>query len=394
MAELAAPFVSFLLENIARLLAEEGQFLGGVRDQAQQLQSKLSILLSLLQDADLRQDERAVFREWISQSKEVAYDAEDALEAFAFQVASRNRKGIANFLKRYSCILSECYMRHRVGSEIQDLQSRISELTKSFQECGISARPEEEGPSSRRQPLFRRTYSHVKEDNFIGLDNDVEMLVQKLTNEHEESPKSVASIFGMGGLGKTTIARKVYNHPKARQHFDAFAWVCISQQWQTKDILQQILVKIIPESREEILRKWTENELVGHLHAIQLSKKCLIVLDDIWSPDPWESMKDAFPTTETSRSKILLTTRNRNVAIHIGPNGFHHEPRLLTHDESWELLKKKAGEHSRDHGMLFSVLFPFPNHSIISIYFVMQAKTTQDQTILAILDEVPNHTII
>ncbi|KAL3506329.1 hypothetical protein ACH5RR_031711 [Cinchona calisaya] len=356
MAEFAEPFVSLILERITTLMIEEGKFLHGVRDQALQLQSELKLMQALLKDADARQDEAAVIREWISQSKDLAYEIENSLETFAFKVASRRRRGVVNALKRYTCILNECFLRHKVGLEIQSLNSRVSNLTKRFQEFGIRTIMErEEGSSSRQQQqlMIRRTCSHVEEEDFVGLESDVKILAEHLVNENDQVTHeySIVSICGMGGLGKTTIARKVYNHPNVRRHFNCFAWICISQQWQTREILQGILLKIIPEKREEIMKNWTDDELVGQLYRVQQNTKCLVVLDDIWSTSAWECMKSAFPIGGRG-SKILLTTRNKNVAVLIGPNGFHHEPRLLSQDESWVLLEKKAlrGQYNHGHG--------------------------------------------
>ena len=74
---------------------------------------------------------------------------------------------------------------------------------------------------------------------------------------------------------------------------------------------------------------------------IQEKKKCLIVLDDIWSNDARDSLKDAF-TAEGSLSKLMLTSRNVEVAEHVNPRGFIYQPECLSADHSWELLRLKA----------------------------------------------------
>ncbi|XP_027118892.1 putative disease resistance protein At1g50180 [Coffea arabica] len=347
MAELAEPVVSFIIERLSNLLIEEGKHLHGASDQAEQLQSELKLMQGLLRDADAKQRDDAVIREWISQSKDLAYEAEDLIETFAFKVGSRRGGGLVNVLKRYTCIFKECYMRHRVGVDIQGLNTRVSNLTSCFRDYGIRTIVEKEGPSSRQLRWIRRIYSHVEEEDFVGLERNVEVLVPKVVSEDGTSHYRVVSICGMGGLGKTTIARKVYNHPNVRRHFDRFAWFCISQQWQTKEILQGILVNLIPEKKDEIVKSWSADELVRQLYHIQQNKRCLIVLDDIWSFDAWECIKNAFPTREKG-SKILVTTRNKDVVIRM--DAFHHEPRLLSFDESWELFQKKAlGERYNNH---------------------------------------------
>ncbi|KAI8002489.1 putative disease resistance protein [Camellia lanceoleosa] len=114
----------------------------------------------------------------------------------------------------------------------------------------------------------------------------------------------------MGGLEKTTLARKVYHHQDVRCHFDAFAWVSISQQWQLKDVLQRILTKLIPEKSREIVNM-IDDQLVKLLYEFQQLRKCLLVFDDIWSSDVWESLVHAFPTVNTTSSKIIITTQGK-----------------------------------------------------------------------------------
>ena len=84
-----------------------------------------------------------------------------------------------------------------------------------------------------------------------------------------------------------------------------------------------------------------DQELANKLCQVQREKKCLVVLDDIWTIQAWRELCDAFPTQDTE-SKIMLTSRNRDVALLVAPQGFLHEPKCLDEGRSWELLKKVA----------------------------------------------------
>ncbi|CDO99311.1 unnamed protein product [Coffea canephora] len=83
-------------------------------------------------------------------------------------------------------------------------------------------------------------------------------------------------------------------------------------------------------------------QLVQQLHQVQIEKKCLVVLDDIWKVDDWESLLAAFPVVERG-IKVLLTTRNRNVA----KRGCLYELKCLNEMEGWELLQKIAFARKR-----------------------------------------------
>lgn len=164
------------------------------------------------------------------------------------------------------------------------------------------------------------------------------MLVNNLISE-DQYP--LVSIYGVGGLGKTTLAKRVYNHPERQRHFQGRAWICISQEWAARDIFERVLGSISLDHKKEIIVRWKEKDLVRELSRVLENKKRILVLDDVWTSRCWECIKQAFPVRENG-SKILLTPRNRDVAVHVNDKGFLHEPPFLTEAQSWELLKDKV----------------------------------------------------
>ncbi|KAD7117459.1 hypothetical protein E3N88_04727 [Mikania micrantha] len=148
----------------------------------------------------------------------------------------------------------------------------------------------------------------------------------------------VVSIVGMGGLGKTTLATKVFNDPFVVYHFHIRAWVTISQTYETHDLLIQLLASVCPDFdpvNASALR------LREKLHKSLIGKRYLIVVDDIWSIKAWDNLKLFFPNNNKG-SRVLLTSRLNEVALHAKSHGFVHQLELLTDEESCELLCKKV----------------------------------------------------
>ncbi|BFG21425.1 hypothetical protein CerSpe_077000 [Prunus speciosa] len=332
---MAEAVVSIVLEGLSKLIIQELKSLGGVGDKVESAQTQLQFMQGYLKDADSRQGESEVIRIWVANIRDAAYDLDDAIETFVLKVASKRN---ASLLKRFAYICVEGVYLYKIGSEIKKITTKISEFRSSLPG---DLRESGGDKSFQRQQERRIAYPHIIEPHVVGLARGIEELARLLIKK--EGPR-VISIWGMGGLGKTTLAKQVYRHGDIKRHFDCFAWVCISQQCQAREVLEEILTKLISptkDQREEIA-KLKIDQIAERLWITQRERKCLVVLDDIWTRDAWRSLEAGFPMTEETESRILLTTRNKEVASNADKNGFPFEPQLLNDDESWELFEKRA----------------------------------------------------
>uniref|UniRef100_F6HCD2 Disease resistance protein n=1 Tax=Vitis vinifera TaxID=29760 RepID=F6HCD2_VITVI len=345
---MAEAIVSFAVERLGDLLIQQASFLHGVSDKVTEIQAELRTMKCFLRDADARQYESEVIRNWVAEIREAAYDTEDIIETYASKAALRSRRSglqnnLNNLKRYYACFLSDFKALHEVGTEIDAIKSRISRLTASLQSYNIRSIAEGEGSGFRTesQRLPRRAYSHVVDEDAVGVEDGVEILVEQLMKPDKIC--SVVSIYGMGGLGKTTLAKKVYHHAHVRRHFDHVAWSSISQYFNVRDVVQGILIQLTSanEEHKKKIRNMRDEELFESVYKIQEEKKCLLILDDMWKIGDWENLKPAFPLHKAG-SKILLTTRIQAVASYADPQGFLYQPELLSEEKSWELLRTKA----------------------------------------------------
>ncbi|KAK6138521.1 hypothetical protein DH2020_027741 [Rehmannia glutinosa] len=336
---MAEAVVSIALETLRDLLLEEARFLSGVSKEAKGLEKQLKEIQCLLQDADKTRHESKTVLNWIAEIKDLTYRSQDAIEAYAFHVSSRRGQGFyfKHLLQRFSCALNH------IASEISEIKSEITRVSKSMQEYGIRSIIQGESSIANDNMKWKRqTFPFEIEDCFVGKEDELKRLVSLVVDQNKQN--RVISIWGMGGIGKTTIVKKVYNHMETKRCFECFAWVCITQQCQISSVLEEVLKQLTPHKRVD-LSKLCHTELIQQLCEIQKAKRCMVVLDDIWETDHWAGLKHAF-LVEGSNSKVLLTTRKQNVAA----VGFAFGIELLKSDDGLELLKMKAFPHSNIPG--------------------------------------------
>ncbi|XP_047949545.1 putative disease resistance protein At1g50180 [Salvia hispanica] len=331
--------VAVALETIRDLLLEEGRFLAGVADQVRELERQLK--------------EMKTISNWITEIRDLVYRSESAIERHAaYQVSSR-RRGLRQFVRKYSCILDDCNSLHQLGSEISQITSNLERISKDMQENGIKRsmimNPHGEGESSGGNNMSRKSFPYLEMgDCFLGMEDELKLLVHYLGKETEDR---IISVWGMGGSGKTAIAKKLYNETT---DFDLSAWVCITQQCESRSVWEDVLRQLenrkkqtkgvsIMNDESRIRAKvpnLSNSELIEKLCEIQREKRCLIVLDDLWELSHWDELKHPF-IVQNLQSKILVTTRKQKVA----EIGLAVEHGRLHMDAAMELLKYKAFHH-------------------------------------------------
>ncbi|XP_058115159.1 disease resistance RPP8-like protein 3 [Magnolia sinica] len=332
---IAESVVELLLQKLVDQLIQEAIFLRGVRDQVEWLEAEFRWMQCFLKDADSNKEGDGRVKNWVQDVKDVAYDAEDLIDTFVFKIANLKRRGFVGRIRRYAFIFNELITLHKVGSEIERIKNKIRTISESRSTYGIENISQGVGSSSQD---WRLTSPLAQEPDFVGFEKDLETLVARLM---EGKPRRcVVSVVGMGGLGKTTLTKKIYNNTRVEKHFHSSAWISISQEYAVRDLLQNIINCYMVLSEEE-LKKMNIFQLRHKISQYLQDKRYLIVLDDIWTNEAWDDLKDAFPDMNNG-SRVMFTTRYEDVALNADAQSPPYELRFLETDESWELFCKKT----------------------------------------------------
>ncbi|GMP82901.1 hypothetical protein CsSME_00037012 [Camellia sinensis var. sinensis] len=148
----------------------------------------------------------------------------------------------------------------------------------------------------------------------------------------------------MGDIGKTTLVKKVYDSQVVKKYFDCHAWITVSQSFMTAELLRAALKDFLEETKEPIpegLDRMEEIQLINKLRNHLQQKRYVVVFDDVWSINAWESVKFALPDC-CCGSRIIFTTRIGDVAasIETASHVYHLHP--LPEEEAWTLFCNKT----------------------------------------------------
>ncbi|PKI70519.1 hypothetical protein CRG98_009024 [Punica granatum] len=329
--------------HLISLISQEIGLACGVKAELEKLQTTVFIIGGVLREADKRRVEAEDWKAWLKKLEELFYDADDLFDDYSTEALRRRRrtgggKRILNqvsiFFSSSNQILYAIKMAHRV----KEIRKRIYEISDDRVRFLLDGNSNPIG-SSVENPARPETYPSECELHVIGRDKDKKEVIKFLLNRNFEENVSVLPIVGVGGLGKTTLARLVFNDESVKEYFEMKLWVCVSFNFNVEDILTKTVRECNPNN--EGIANLQGNELRRKLGEELNGKKFLLVLDDVWNDNRSEWLKlQGYLMNGAKGSKILVTTRHTVVAETMTRE--FHELSGLPEDEALSLLMRMA----------------------------------------------------
>ncbi|XP_058202698.1 disease resistance protein RPM1-like [Rhododendron vialii] len=342
---------SVINSTLVPLLSGEVNLLRNIHKEVSSIKAELESIMSFLKDADSSpklKNERA--ENWVKQVRALAYEIEDVMDEYILHLAeNRKRRGFIGFLRKLTRSITKLKPQHNIASQIQDIKQNICDIKERAERYGFSSL-EHASSSKHKEKLHddpRVASLFIEEDEVVGVESTRDELVHRLIIG--ESNRTVTSLVGMGGCGKTTLAKKVFDNRKVIEHFDCQAWLSVSQSYKMDDIFRKMM-KQLCETRKECapvgIDTMDQNSLIHMLREYFLQKRYLLVFDDVWSTEFWIIVKIALPKNDKG-SRIIVTTRSEDVALFCKESPSDHickvEP--LIAEEAWKLFCMITFQH-------------------------------------------------
>lgn len=308
-------FFNFLSANLSELLKRNPDSIAVVKDHIEKIQWDLVFFTSLFAGTSHPDNECQELKDLTTCLTKMAYEVEYVIDSIEM--------GIGANLQHLAWVY-----------DLQEGIRRIKNLAKkTFGEKNFDAGVPSVAQIRRQVPQASTPKIDKK---VVSLSDQEQDIIDRLT--WGSSKRDVVSIVGMAGIGKTTLAKKLYNDPKVVYHFHCRAWCYISQVYLKRDLLLNILRDI--EGLTDEIHEMSDEDLEQRLRQRLMKNKYLIVLDDVWDVEVWNVLESSLPD-DGNGSRIMITSRLRKVALEAKPDRDPHSLCLLNRDESWKLLQMK-----------------------------------------------------
>ncbi|VAI40788.1 unnamed protein product [Triticum turgidum subsp. durum] len=325
-----------LLWKLTTLLADECARLKGVRREIRSLRSELASMHAALKEYMKLEDPNDQVKTWISLVRELAYDTEDVFDKFIHQLGSRSlHGGFKEFFRKTARRLKTLGSRRGIADQIDDLKDRIKQVKELKDSYKLNDVPSSTTSHTTVDPRLHAVFAEGA--HLVGVDGPRDDLAKWMLEEgnNTSKPCKVLSIVGFGGLGKTTLANEVYR--KIQGQFDCKAFISVSQKLDIKKIMKDVISQVsCQDGSTKDTTDWDEMKSISELRELLQNKRYLIIIDDVWCAQTWNTIKCAFPEDNCS-SRIIATTRIIEVAKSCCPGG---------HDRVYE-LEALSDIHSR-----------------------------------------------
>ncbi|XP_078151154.1 disease resistance protein PIK6-NP-like [Carex rostrata] len=303
----------------------------GVQDELFFIKDELEMMQAFLCAASTQQVKGKVVTTWIKQVQELAFDVEDCLQEASVH------------LMKKSCLPVMCSVKNHehIACEIRSLKTRIEDVSKRNKRYELIKDNDGQTYHERASSMSMANVALL-----VGLDEPKRKLIELIMKGNGD----VISLVGMGGLGKTTLAREVYGSQELRAMFEHFAWVTIQHPFNKEEFIKS-LAKKIPANPDDnrLSDKLPKQTIKEKVTEYLKDKKYLIVLDDMSDESEWTKISHLLPMGNERR--IIVTTRLRPLA------------ESISHKGDIYVINELSEEYALD--LFYKAVYKTPNYNLV-----------------------------
>ncbi|XP_073012490.1 disease resistance protein RPM1-like [Typha latifolia] len=333
------------VQALSSQLGKEVSILKEVEGQIKQIESELNVMHPFLCQAQRREDNDEPRQAWLKEVYELAFEIEDIIDEYTYLVGGY-QSGPRGFLKNTFHKSKNINSWQNVATKLKNIHSHLQTLSSMKDRYNITLSKEID-TSYPAEGLHDSTLSSYAMDynELVGIQEEREKIIKYLTTRGKLT--RIISVWGMGGLGKTTLVRNIYEGKIIKEHFDYRIWVSISQKFQIEDILKRMAKNVFTNKESSTsIESMSSSTLKELLRRNLQDKKYFIVLDNVWSRDVLIELFTVF-SENNSGGRVIITTQLKDVA-ELATESYDLELKNLHEYEAWDLFCRWAFRNMED----------------------------------------------
>ncbi|KAJ9692582.1 hypothetical protein PVL29_011573 [Vitis rotundifolia] len=167
--------------------------------------------------------------------------------------------------------------------------------------------------------------------------------IGKVWSSLHQEQVGIIGLYGLGGVGKTTLLTQINNAFTKRTHdFDFVIWATVSKTVNLENIQDDIWKKI--GFCDDKWKSKSRDEKATSIWRVLSEKRFVLLLDDLWER---LDLSDVGVPFQNKKNKIVFTTRSEEVCAQMEADK-RIKVECLIWTESWELFRMKLGEDTLD----------------------------------------------
>ncbi|KAM3391903.1 hypothetical protein ACQJBY_013186 [Aegilops geniculata] len=371
--EAMAVVLDALAARVMKTITDMGEakirMLLGVSQEINKLRGNVEPLQNLLTDAERRRITDKSVQAWVSRLKSAMYEADDILDLCQLEAMDREEKEhpigggascclslreklsclgcLGDILQPFLFCVKNPGFANEVGGRIKKLNDELATIrmgVADFNFIDLGSYEERRRPFTSSASYPRRENAHFVESDLVGdqIKKNTEELEHRLIadsrHQHGSTVVRVVAIVGQGGIGKSTLAKKVFASDAIKKEFKTKIWLSVTQQFTKVDLLRTAISQaggVHGDEKDETI-------LVNALTDTLSKNKFLLVMDDVWNQEAWGNVLRT-PVLNANAtqpgSRVLVTSRKDDVVRSLGASILRVN--RLNDEDAWCLLKKQ-----------------------------------------------------
>ncbi|CAO2142900.1 unnamed protein product [Urochloa humidicola] len=327
---LTSAIVGIAKDKLASAIKEPASLLWNFGDDLEEMYSALEYISAALQDAERRSVREKVVLVWLNRLKDAAWYISDMLEDY--QVVTAKKPRVLSYL-------TVARKKIDVANKMKSMREELRKINKEFRDFNFTQGCIRTSVEPRYD--VRETTYLLPENPIIGRNGEKQEIIKLLSASANNDETVIISIYGLGGMGKSTLAQLVYNDAQFKK-YDHRIWVYVSRDFNLNKIGCSIISQLVG-----VQQNWDTLQSINLcLDNLLRGKKVLIVLDDLWEENDTELGKLRSMLQVGKRGTmidVLVTTRKQDIARKVSTSNESYKLQPLKDYTCWEIIKR----HSR-----------------------------------------------